>query len=99
AEPARKWTFCSRRVPMALKNADVRERFIEKIRPFKKVENVPGMSSVYTTFNEVLLDVRFSGLLEAGHYWFFLDTPRLNKWRGRQRFLECFICGDEDLVV
>lgn len=84
---------------MAAKNKEIRERFIAKIRPFKRVEPVRGMSSVYTTFNEVLLDVRYSALLDSGSYWFFIDTHRLNAWRDRQRFLECFVCGDENAVV
>ncbi len=57
------------------------------------------MSSVYTTFNEVLLDVRYSSLMDKDYYWFFMDTHRLNQWRNRQRFVECFICGDENTVV
>jgi hypothetical protein len=56
------------------------------------------MSSVYTTFNEVLLDVRYSGQVDKG-YWFYIDTHRLNQWRNTQRFIECFLCGDEDTVV
>lgn len=84
---------------MAAKNRDIRERFVAKIRPFKRVEPVPRMSSVYTTFNEVLLDVRYSGLMGKDYYWFFMDTHRLNQWRGRQRFVECLICGDENTVV
>ena len=72
---------------MAAKNKEIRERFISKIRPFKRVEPVPRMSSVYTTFNEVLLDVRYSGLMTKDYYWFFIDTHRLNQWRGRQRFV------------
>ncbi|MGQ0603618.1 MAG: hypothetical protein ACT4QE_18210 [Anaerolineales bacterium] len=84
---------------MAATNKLVRERFIAKIKPFKRVEPVPRMASVYTTFNEVLIDVRYSGLMEKGHYWFFLDTHRLSQWRNKQRFIECFICGDENTVV
>lgn len=84
---------------MAEKNREIRERFVAKIRPFKRVEEVPKLSSVYTTFNEVLLDVRFSGLMKKGYYWFFIDTHRLNEWRGKQRFIECFICADENTVV
>lgn len=84
---------------MAAKNKDIRDRFIAKIRPFKRVEPVPRMSSVYTTFNEVLLDVRYSALMAKDYYWFFIDTHRLNNWCGRQRFVECFICGDENTVV
>jgi hypothetical protein len=84
---------------MAAKNREIRDRFIAKIRPFKRVEAVPRMSSVYTTFNEVLLDVRYSSLMDKDYYWFFIDTHRLNQWRGRQRFVECFICGDENTVV
>ncbi len=84
---------------MASKKKDIRERFIAKIRPFKRVEPVPKMSSVYTTFNEILLDLRYSGLMGKNYYWFFMDTHRLNQWRGKQRFVECFICGDENTVV
>jgi hypothetical protein len=84
---------------MAAKNKEVRDRFVAKIMPYKRVEPVRGLSSVYTTFNEVLLDVRYSALLESGNYWFFIDTHRLNAWRGKQRFLECLVCGDENLVV
>ncbi|MGH9670753.1 MAG: hypothetical protein ACRD3A_11665 [Terriglobales bacterium] len=84
---------------MAPKNKDIRERFIAKIRPFKRVEPIPRMSSVYTIFNEVLLDLRFSGLTDKNYYWFFIDTHRLEKWRGKQRFIECLVCGHEDTVV
>jgi hypothetical protein len=84
---------------MAAKNRDIRERFIAKIRPYKRVEPVTRMSSVYTTFNEVLLDVRYSALMTNNYFWFFIDTHRLNQWRGKQRFVECFICGDENTVV
>jgi len=28
-----------------------------------------------------------------------MDTHRLNKWKGKQRFIECFVCGDENAVV
>ncbi len=84
---------------MPAKNTEVRKRFIDKIRPFKRVEPVPRMSSVYTTFNEVLLDVRYATLTDKNYYWFYVDTYRLNQWRGKQRFVECFICGDENTVV
>jgi hypothetical protein len=84
---------------MAAKNKEIRDRFIAKIRPFKRIEPVPRLSSVYTTFNEVLLDVRYSGFLDNERYWFFIDTHRLDQWRGKQRFVECFICGDENTVV
>lgn len=84
---------------MATKNTEIRERFVAKIRPFKRIEAVRGMSSVYTTFNEVLLDLRFSGYTGKSYYWFFIDTHRLGKWRGKQRFIECFVCGDENCVV
>jgi len=84
---------------MAPKNKEIRERFIAKIRPFKRVQPVPRMSSVYTTFNEVLLDVRYSGPMETGRFWFFIDTHRLNQWRGKQRFIECFLCGDENTAI
>src|SRR6266446_3094620 len=84
---------------MATKNKDIRERFIAKIKPFKRVEPVPRMSSVYTTFNEVLLDVRYSAFLANSYYLFFIDTHRLKLWRGKQRFVECCICGDENTVV
>jgi len=84
---------------MAAINKEVRDRLIAKIRPFKRIEPVPRMSSVYTVFNEVLLDVRYSGQLKEGHYWFFFDTYRINDWKGRQRFLECLICGDENTTL
>jgi hypothetical protein len=84
---------------MATKNKDIRERFIAKIKPFKRVEPVARMSSVYTTFNEVLLDVRYSAFLANSYYLFFIDTHRLNLWRGKQRFVECCICGDENTVI
>jgi len=84
---------------MASKKSDIRERFIAKIRPFKRVEPVPRLSSVYTTFNEVLLDLRYSGLMGKNYYWFFMDTHRLKQWRGKQRFVECLICGDENTVL
>jgi len=84
---------------MATKNKDIRDRFISKIKPFKRVEPVPKMSSVYTTFNEVLLDVRYSAFLAGSYYLFFIDTHRVNLWRGKQRFVECCICGDENMVV
>jgi hypothetical protein len=84
---------------MGNKNKDIRDRFVAKIKPFKRVEPVPKMSSVYTTFNEVLLDVRYSAFLANSYYLFFIDTHRLNLWRGKQRFVECCICGDENMVV
>jgi len=77
----------------------VRERFIAKIRPFKQIEPVPKLSSVYTIFNEIWLDVRYSGITKGGYYWFFIDTYRINEWRGQRRFIECLICGDENVVI
>ena len=77
----------------------VRERFVAKIRAFKQIEPVPKVSSVYTTFNEVWLDVRYSGMTKGGYYWFFIDTYRVNEWKGQRRFIECLICGDENAVV
>jgi len=84
---------------MAAINKEIRDRLIAKIRPFKRIEPVPRMSSVYTIFNEVLLDVRYSGQLKKSHYWFFFDTYRMNKWKGRQRFVECLLCGDENTAL
>lgn len=77
----------------------VRERFIDKIRPYKPIERVPKLASVYTTFNEVWLDVRYSGLTKGGYYWFYIDTYRVNEWKGKRRWLTCLICGDESTVV
>src|SRR3972149_2462221 len=77
----------------------VRERFIDKIRPYKPIEPVPKLASVYTTFNEVWLDVRYSGLTKGGYYWFYIDTYRVNDWRGKRRWMTCLICGDENAVV
>ncbi len=45
------------------------------------------------------MDLRYSGLMEKNYYWFFMDTHRINEWRGKQRFVECFMCGDENTVV
>ncbi len=84
---------------MAKKNKDVRELFVGKIKAFKKIDPVPRMSSVYTTYNEVLLEVRYSAMLDKGYYWFFIDTHRIKKWKDKQRFVECLLCGDENTVV
>ena len=77
----------------------VRERFIDKIRPYKPIEPVPKLASVYTTFNEVWLDVRYSGLTKGGYFWFFIDTYRVNEWVGKRRWITCLICGDENTVA
>lgn len=77
----------------------VRDRFIAKIRPFKQIEPVPKLSNVYTTFNEIWLDVRYSGITKGGYYWFYIDTYRVNEWKGQRRFLACLICGDENTVL
>ena len=77
----------------------VRERFIGKIRQFKEIEAVPKLSSVYTTFNEMWLDVRYSGMTKGGYYWFYVDTYRVNEWKGQRRFIECLICADENTVL
>jgi hypothetical protein len=77
----------------------VRERFIDKIRAYKAVEPVAKLASVYTTFNEVWLDVRYSGLTKGNYYWFFIDTYRVNEWREKRRWVTCLICGDENTVV
>lgn len=45
------------------------------------------------------MDVRYATLTDKNYYWFYVDTYRLNQWRGKQRFVECFICGDENTVV
>lgn len=77
----------------------VRERFIERIASLKKVERVPGVASVYTTFNEVWLYVRYAGLNKLGRYWFDVDTYKVREWQGKRRFIVCFVCGDESTVV
>ncbi len=77
----------------------VRERFVDKIRPYKPIEPVPKLASVYTTFNEIWLDVRYSGLTKGGYYWFYIDTYRVREWQGKRRWLTCLICGDEDTVI
>jgi hypothetical protein len=77
----------------------VRERFIDKIRPYKPIEPVPKLASVYTTFNEVWLYVRYSSLGQKGRYWFDVDTYKINEWKDSRRFVVCFICGDENTVV
>lgn len=77
----------------------VRQRFIEKIRPYKQVEPVPKLASVYTTFNEVWLYVRYSSLGQNKRYWFDVDTYKINDWKDTRRFVVCLICGDEATVV
>lgn len=77
----------------------VRERFIEKIRAVKTIQPVPKLSSVFTTFNEVWIYVRYSTLTKRGSYWFDVDTYKTNEWRDRKKFIVCFICGHEDIVV
>jgi len=77
----------------------VRQRFIEKIRPYKPIEPVPKLASVYTTFNEVWLYVRYSSLNQNHRYWFDVDTYKVREWKDTRRFVVCFICGDENTVV
>lgn len=77
----------------------VRERFIQKIATLKKVERVSGVASVYTTFNEVWLYVRYSGLNKLRRYWFDVDTYKIREWQNKRRFIVCFVCGDENTVV
>lgn len=77
----------------------VRERFIEKIKPYKPIEPVPKLASVYTTFNEVWLYVRYSSLGQNGRYWFDVDTYKIQEWKDTRRFVVCLICGDENTVV
>jgi hypothetical protein len=79
---------------------DVQERFLAKIRAIKKVEKVRGIrASVYTTFNEVWLWTLASGGTANGSYWFGIDIRNVEEWRRRNRFVICFICGDESTVV
>lgn len=78
----------------------VRQRFIDKIRPHKPIEPVPKLASVYTTFNEVWLYVRYSSLNpKTRRYWFDVDTYKIREWKDARRFVVCFICGDENTVV
>lgn len=77
----------------------VRERFIQKIATLKKVERVSGVASVYTTFNEVWLYVRYAGLNKLRRYWFDVDTYKVREWQNKRRFIVCFVCGDENTVV
>lgn len=77
----------------------VRQRFIDKIRPHKPIEPVPKLASVYTTFNEVWLYVRYSSLNKNRRYWFDVDTYKIEEWKNARRFVVCFICGDENTVV
>lgn len=77
----------------------VRERFIQKVGTLKKVERVPGIASVYTTFNEVWLYLRYSSLNQGKKYWFDVDTYKIREWQSQKRFIVCFICGDENTVV
>ncbi|MFQ5791813.1 MAG: hypothetical protein ACE5JI_15175 [Acidobacteriota bacterium] len=77
----------------------VRERFIQKIATLKKVERVPGVASVYTTFNEVWLYVRYASLNKLRRYWFDIDTYKIREWQKKRRFIVCFVCGDENTVV
>lgn len=77
----------------------VRQRFIEKIRTFQKIEHVPKVASVYSTFNEIWLYVLYSSLTKGGYYWFGVDTYKTEEWKDKRRFIVCFICGDENTVV
>lgn len=78
----------------------VHERFITKLRTFKKVDRVRGIrAAVYTTYNEVWLCVLYSGGTKQGKFWFGIDTRNIEEWRKRSRVIFCFICGDESTVV
>jgi hypothetical protein len=77
----------------------VAERFIAKIRGYKKVDRVRGIrASVYTTYNEVWIYVLYSGGTKQGKYWFGIDTRNVDEWRQQKSVIFCFICGDEDTV-
>jgi hypothetical protein len=76
------------------------ERFIAKLRAFKKVDRVRGIrATVYTTYNEVWLCVLYSGGTRQDKYWFGIDTRNVEDWRKQNRVVFCFICGDENTVV
>ena len=78
----------------------VAERFISKIRNYKKVDRVRGIrASVYTTYNEVWIYVLYSGGTKQGKYWFGIDTRNVEDWRQQKSVIFCFICGDEDTVA
>src|SRR3990172_3629382 len=77
----------------------VRERFVQKVATLKRVERVPGLASVYTTFNEIWLYIRYSSLNKLRRYWFDVDTYKVLDWQGKRRFVVCLVCGDENTVV
>lgn len=78
----------------------VADRFIAKIRGFRKVDRVRGIrASVYTTYNEVWIYVLYSGGTKQGKYWFGIDTRNVDDWRQQKSVIFCFICGDEDTVA
>lgn len=78
----------------------IAERFIAKIRGYKKVDRVRGIrAAVYTTYNEVWIYVLYSGGTKQGKYWFGIDTRNVEDWRQQKSVVFCFICGDEDTVA
>jgi hypothetical protein len=78
----------------------VAERFIAKIRGYKKVDRVRGIrAAVYTTYNEVWIYVLYSGGTKQGKYWFGIDTRNVEDWRQQKSVVFCFICGEEDTVA
>jgi hypothetical protein len=79
--------------------ASVKDKFIDRIRAFKPVEPVRGIASVYSTFNEFWLYVRFSNLVKTGRFWFDVDTYKVLEWRDTKRFIVCLVCGDESNVI
>lgn len=76
-----------------------KDRFIDRIRGFKPIEPVRGVASVYSTFNEFWLYVRFSNLVKSGRFWFDVDTYKVLEWRDKRRFIVCLVCGDESNVI
>ena len=78
----------------------VADRFITKIRGYKKIDRVRGIrASVYTTYNEVWIYVLYSGGTKQGKYWFGIDTRNVEDWRHQKSVIFCFICGDEETVA
>ena len=77
----------------------VKDAFIDRIRALKPVEPVRGVASVYSTFNEFWLYVRFSNLVKTGRFWFDVDTYKVLEWRNNRRFIVCLVCGDESNVI
>jgi len=76
-----------------------KDAFIDRIRALKPVEPVRGTASVYSTFNEFWLYVRFSNLVKTGRFWFDVDTYKVLEWRDAKRFIVCLVCGDESSVI